>query len=278
MSQGANTPRLIVLTPDSCRGQRIDLDKEYMLVGRDPTCEVRLNDPHVSRTHAALQRRGTAVFVQDLGSFGGTFVNGAAATTHELRPGDVVAFAAVQARFEAAPSLVSDTQQLSDTQPLSAQAAGAHYAIGDQHGEVISNVGHDQYNAHVQQVVQQRDSFLREIAATKTKARWLVWTGLVAFVVGFGAFVAADLNFIKQISNDMQNNNPPPPANLSPFGRDIAGVPSGLLGWALAALGVLLMAIGIVLHIVATSRRRRVERDFPQPPLWRPTGPPGGMG
>jgi predicted component of type VI protein secretion system len=82
MSQGANTPRLIVLTPDSCRGQRIDLDKEYMLVGRDPTCEVRLNDPHVSRTHAALQRRGTAVFVQDLGSFGGTFVNGAAATTH----------------------------------------------------------------------------------------------------------------------------------------------------------------------------------------------------
>jgi len=30
----------------------------------------------VSRTHAALQRRGDSVYVQDLGSSGGTFVNG----------------------------------------------------------------------------------------------------------------------------------------------------------------------------------------------------------
>ena len=71
---------------------------------------------------------------------------------------------------------------------------------------MISNVGRDQYNAHVQQVIQQRDSFMREIASTKTKARWLVWLGLLLFVAGFAMFAAADLNFLKQIANDVQNN------------------------------------------------------------------------
>ena len=81
------------------------------------------------------------------------------------------------------------------------------YDIGQQEAQVISNVGRDQYNAHVQQVIQQRDSFMREIAGTKTKARWLVWLGLLLFVVGFAMFAAADLNFLKQISSDVQSNS-----------------------------------------------------------------------
>jgi hypothetical protein len=111
-----------------------------------------------------------------------------------------------------------------------------------------------------------RDNFLREIAATRTKARWLVWTGFLAFVVGFALFAAADLGFLKQVSTDIQTGSTDPP--VSPFGRDIAGIPSGLLGWALAALGMLLLVVGIVLHIVATSRRKRVERELPVPAPW----------
>jgi hypothetical protein len=149
------------------------------------------------------------------------------------------------------------------------------YDIGQQHGQVISNVGRDQYNAHVQQVIQQRESFLREIARTKTKARWLVWLGLLLFVGGFALFAAADVNFLKQIANDVQNNgNTAPPTD--PFGRPIGGIPSGLLGWAIAAVGALMLMIGIVLHIVATSRRRRVAREYPVPMPWPPGGP-GGM-
>ena len=149
------------------------------------------------------------------------------------------------------------------------------YEIGQQHGQVISNVGRDQYNAHVQQVIQQRESFLREIARTKTKARWLVWLGLLLFVGGFALFAAADVNFLRQIANDVQNNgNTAPPTD--PFGRPIGGIPSGLLGWAIAAVGALMLMIGIVLHIVATSRRRRVAREYPVPMPWPPGGP-GGM-
>jgi FHA domain len=342
MTQGADTPdlagvpHLVVLAPDASRGRLIEISGEYLTVGRESTCDVRLDDPHVSRKHAALERRGDAVFVKDLGSSGGTFVNGTPATTTELRGGDVVAFATVHARFVAPPKAAEETRAM-PTQAIPPQAippqamppqdrplrpgppprreppvdppeqrpwppptgdlprvpagppeqrpgppptgdvpaVAARYEIGRQKGEVISNVGRDQYNAHVQQVIQQRDSFLRDIAATRTKARWLIWIGFLLFVAGGTLFVAADFNFIKQVSNSVQNGSAPPPT-LSPFGRNIHGVPSGLLGWAVAAVGTLLLVLGIVLHVVATSRRRRVERQYPLPMPWSPGRPQGG--
>ena len=315
--QSAAVPHLVVLAPDAISGRRIELSKDYLVVGREPTCDVRLDDPHVSRTHAALRRRGSAVYVQDLGSSGGTFVNGNPVTMTELLPGDVVTFATVQARFDAVVSPTDETHamptlirpvparpaqdtpsreeqvpgrmaqpepaqaalrparpvQAEPVQQRAAQAGVARYDIGRQDADVISNVGRDQYNAQVQQVVQQRDNFLRDIAATRTKARWLAWTGFLLFVVGFSLLIAADLSFLKQIGNAFHNPSAPPQIT-SPFGRDIGGIPSGLLGAALASAGVLLLIVGIVLHIVATSRRRRVERELPLPMPWPPPGEP----
>jgi len=281
----AAVPRLVVLAPEAFRGRQIELAAEYLTVGREPTCDVRLDDPHVSRTHAALERRNGTVYVQDLGSSGGTFVNGTPAMSAELHQGDVVGFATVRARFEAALPASAETQAMPgiagagraerpEPNPTDVRQAGpVRYDIGQQEAQVISNVGRDQYNAHVQQVIQQRDSFMREIASTKTKARWLVWLGLLLFVAGFALFAAADLNLLKQISSDFGSNNPAPPTD--PFGRPILGLPSGLFGWALGAIGSLMLIIGIVLHIVATSRRRRVERDYPLPMPWPPNMPPG---
>jgi hypothetical protein len=265
---GGGIPQLVVLAPDSDRGRRIPLDKDYLLVGREPTSDIRFDDPHVSRAHAALQRHGTGVYVEDLGSFGGTFVNGAAATApRELRDGDVLAFASVTARLESSAAVSDETMTLAGRP---GEAAVLHQ-IDEQRAGVINNVDRDQYVSHVQYVNQQRENFLREVAGTKTKARWLAWTGFLMFVVGFGIFAAADLSFIKGISDAIQNGGEPP--TTSPLGRDIGGVPFGLVGWALAALGMILLIVGIVLHVVATSRRRRVYRDFPVLPPWPEAGP-----
>ena len=291
---GAAVPRLVVLAPEAFRGRQIELASDYLTVGREPTCDVRLDDPHVSRTHAALERRAGTVYVQDLGSSGGTFVNGTPAMSAELRQGDVVAFATVRARFEAAPPVSAETQAMPgmagqgraapgmaapgraerpEPNPTDVRQAGpVRYDIGQQEAQVISNVGRDQYNAHVQQVIERRDSFMRDIAATKTKARWLVWLGLLLFVVGFAMFAAADLNFLKQVSTGFGSSTAPP---TDPFGHPILGIPSGLLGWAIGAVGSLMLIIGIVLHIVATSRRRRVEREYPLPTPWPPNMPQG---
>ena len=265
---GGGMPHLVVLTPESDRGRRIPLDRDYMVVGREQTCDVRFDDPHVSRTHAALQRRGNRVYVEDLGSSGGTFVNGAATTAaRELRAGDVLTIAYVTARLES--GAVADETSTMPARP--AQAAVVHQ-IDEQRAGVINNVDRDQYISHVQYVNQQRENFLREVAATKTKARWLAWTGFLMFVAGFGVFAAADLSFIKGISDAIQNGGEPS-STTSPFGREIGGVPFGLAGWALAALGMILLIVGIVLHIVVTSRRRRAYRDFPVLPPWQGAEP-----
>jgi pSer/pThr/pTyr-binding forkhead associated (FHA) protein len=48
-----------------------------VLVGRSAACEVPLADTDVSREHAAVSLRDGQVFVEDLGSRNGTFVNDA---------------------------------------------------------------------------------------------------------------------------------------------------------------------------------------------------------
>src|SRR5450755_1622429 len=261
-------PHLVVLEPDSDRGRRIPLNRDYLVIGREPTCDVRFDDPCVSRTHAALRRRGNAVYVEDLGSFAGTFVNGAtAANARELHAGDLLTFASVTARLEADGASGDETM----TMAARPARAGVVHHIDEQRAGVINNAEH-QYNSQVQYVNQQRENFLRVVAATKTKARWLAWTGFVMFVAGFGIFAATDLSFIKGISDSFQNGGSVSPAT-SPFGRDVGGIPIGLAGWALGALGVMLLIVGIVLHVVATSRRRQAYRDFPVLPPWPGAGP-----
>ena len=94
-------PCLTVVAPDAFSGRQFLLPGDYMAVGRDPASDICFDDPYVSWSHAALWRRPDAVFVQDLGSTSGTFVNGQAVTaSHQLRPGDIVAFAGVSARFD----------------------------------------------------------------------------------------------------------------------------------------------------------------------------------
>jgi hypothetical protein len=265
----SSMPHLVVLRPGSDRGRRIPLDRDYLVVGREQSCDVRFDDPGVSRTHAALRRSGNRVYVEDLGSSAGTFVNGMATTAaRELRAGDVLTFASVAARLES-DGAVADEPGVMPARP--AEATVVHH-IDEQRAGVINNVDRDQYISHVQYVNQERESFLREVAATRTKARWLAWTGFLMFVAGFGIFAAGDLSFIKAIIDAIRQGGEPP-SGASPFGREIAGVPFGLAGWALAALGMILLVVGIVLHVVATSRRRRAYRDFPVLPPWQGAGP-----
>lgn len=138
---------LTIVSPPALSGRQFPLSGDYLVVGRNPASGIQIDDPHVSRTHAALRRCRDAVFVQDLGSSSGTFVNGLpVAAERELKPGDIVAFAGVSARFD-----------------KFAEAKAAPVMP-------------------VEHVIQQRENFPHEIAATKTRARWLIWTGLLHVV------------------------------------------------------------------------------------------------
>ncbi|HEX5759712.1 MAG TPA: SpoIIE family protein phosphatase [Thermoanaerobaculia bacterium] len=75
-----------VLTGEVTPGER------PLQVGRETSCDVVIPDPAVSRRHARLLWEGSELVLEDLGSTGGTFRNGAPVDRCVLRPGDVVRF------------------------------------------------------------------------------------------------------------------------------------------------------------------------------------------
>ena len=71
-------------------GESFPLDHERMSIGRRPDSEVFLDDVTVSRDHAILVRRGDDVFLDDLGSLNGTYVNRRRIDSQRLEDGDEV--------------------------------------------------------------------------------------------------------------------------------------------------------------------------------------------
>jgi hypothetical protein len=73
--RGRKTMRLTVVEPEAQRGQSFELEDE-LTVGRAPGCGVRVEDAYTSNIHARLFRRDGALWLEDLGSTNGTWVNG----------------------------------------------------------------------------------------------------------------------------------------------------------------------------------------------------------
>jgi pSer/pThr/pTyr-binding forkhead associated (FHA) protein len=85
--------RLRILAPPAQEGELYPLGDE-LTVGRGGGCGIVLVDDHyVSTVHARLFRRGDDVYVEDLGSRNGTYLNGSpVAGVTRLRRGDRVQF------------------------------------------------------------------------------------------------------------------------------------------------------------------------------------------
>ena len=93
--------QMLLLLPD---GRRIDLCTGINVVGRDRDADVRIDDPSVSRRHARIVVEGDSASVEDLESKNGTRVGGVrVAHSVRLAKGDVVAFGAIETRFETQP-------------------------------------------------------------------------------------------------------------------------------------------------------------------------------
>jgi len=69
-------------------GEVFELAGEQMRIGRSPDAEVFLDDVTVSRNHALLVRRRDGMYVDDLGSLNGTYVNRHRIESHRLTNGD----------------------------------------------------------------------------------------------------------------------------------------------------------------------------------------------
>lgn len=76
-------------------GNRVFPIKEMTVIGRANDCDISLAAAHLSRRHAQLQVIDGMLFVKDLGSANGTFLNGQAVTEARVKRGDELRFDAL---------------------------------------------------------------------------------------------------------------------------------------------------------------------------------------
>jgi hypothetical protein len=157
-------PNLIVVSAAG-RTRQIPVPVNGIVLGRDARLGAPFStDEFVSRNHASVQRLGDTLEIADLGSANGTYVNGALLhTPASMRDGDMLRIGQIELKLAAA------------AQPAAAKPAAARPAAA-----AVS------YRPD-EQIIQQ-ESFPSEIVATRTRARWLIWTVVVSFVAGFAIF------------------------------------------------------------------------------------------
>ena len=84
----AATGALVIRSGGGRVGQSFPLEGERLTIGRSPDAEIFLDDVTVSRNHAMLVRRPDGIFIDDLGSLNGTYVNRRRIDSHKLVDGD----------------------------------------------------------------------------------------------------------------------------------------------------------------------------------------------
>jgi hypothetical protein len=95
--------RLVVLkSPALEEGEELPLDSSALTVGRGPENDLRIDgDDFVSATHAKFSPRQDGVWIEDVGSTNGTYLNGIRLTrARKLSQGDVVRIGETDLRFE----------------------------------------------------------------------------------------------------------------------------------------------------------------------------------
>ena len=100
-------------------GQEIAIDHD-MLVGRHQAADIVLQAAEISRKHAALLLKDNALWVQDLGSSNGTFLNDVRIEGESLvQDGDIIQFASLKfsvlqpaQSVEVAPAIEESIEQI----------------------------------------------------------------------------------------------------------------------------------------------------------------------
>jgi pSer/pThr/pTyr-binding forkhead associated (FHA) protein len=80
--------RLVIHTSD--KTWEVALRDENYLIGRDPNCDVFINDVRLSRQHARIVRKGEIFTVHDLNSTNGTRIADERIEQHDLADGDTI--------------------------------------------------------------------------------------------------------------------------------------------------------------------------------------------
>jgi pSer/pThr/pTyr-binding forkhead associated (FHA) protein len=69
-------PRIVMITGGNQAGMSAELAGGVVLIGRGADCQLILDDDYVSTRHARIVASESGIYVEDLGSTNGSYVNG----------------------------------------------------------------------------------------------------------------------------------------------------------------------------------------------------------
>ncbi len=81
---------LVIRAGGGRSGESFTIEEDRMSIGRTPDASLFLDDVTVSRNHALLVRRRDGLYIDDLGSLNGTYVNRRRIESHHLADGDEI--------------------------------------------------------------------------------------------------------------------------------------------------------------------------------------------
>jgi pSer/pThr/pTyr-binding forkhead associated (FHA) protein len=84
-------------------GTAIEIVKEITVIGRKEFCDVKLDDPSVSKVHLLIAKTDGLLLFRDMGSTNGTKVNGQRVIRGALLPNDKLQIAAVKYQVQLLP-------------------------------------------------------------------------------------------------------------------------------------------------------------------------------
>jgi predicted component of type VI protein secretion system len=77
------------------------LEKATVVVGRDASCDIHIDNLGISRAHCQFIKRGNTFILQDMNSANGTYVNGRRIGEHYLNDGDDILIGKFTLKFDA---------------------------------------------------------------------------------------------------------------------------------------------------------------------------------
>jgi pSer/pThr/pTyr-binding forkhead associated (FHA) protein len=90
----------LVIQNQGMTGRVCELHTDRTTVGRVEDNTFQIADPSVSSHHCEVQLRGSEIFIRDLNSTNGTFINDARVTESVLKPGQTLKLGQVELKLE----------------------------------------------------------------------------------------------------------------------------------------------------------------------------------
>ena len=97
---GSSAALVVVAAMGHEPGTAFEINDEAVM-GRAPTSDIRIEDAFASSAHARVFPRGHTMYIEDLGSTNGTYLNERQLTAvEELRPGDTIRIGETEYRYQ----------------------------------------------------------------------------------------------------------------------------------------------------------------------------------